>query len=47
MEYSVRQLKEIYQKEAEIGNKVRLNLGDEERKEKLVELTAESDPLTL
>ena len=47
MDYSVRQLKGIYQKEAEIDNKVSLDLGDEERKNKLVVLTAESDPLTL
>ena len=47
MDYSVQQLKGIYRKEAEIDNKVRLDLGDEERKNKLEELTAESDPLTL
>ena len=42
----MQQLKEIYRKEAEIDNKVRLDLGDEERKKKLEEQTAESDPLT-
>ena len=46
MEYSVQLLKEIYRKGAEIDNKVRLDLGDEERKTKLEEHTAESDPLT-
>ena len=42
----MQQLKEMYRKEAEIDNKVRLDLGDEERKKKLEELAAESDPLT-
>ena len=32
--------------QAEVDNKVRLDLGDEERKKKLEELAAESDPLT-
>ena len=42
----MQQLKEMYRKEAEIDNKVRLDLGDEERKNKLEELAAESNPLT-
>ena len=42
----MQQLKEMYRKQAEIDNKVRLDLGDEERKKKLEELTAESNPLT-
>ena len=46
MEYYVQQLKEISGKEAEIDTKVRLDLGHEERKKKLEELTAESDPRT-
>ena len=45
-EYSVQQLEENQRKEAENDNKVRLDLGDEERKKKIEELTAESDPLT-
>ena len=45
--YSVLQLRKVLRKEAEPDNKVRLDLGDEERKKKkLEELTAESDPLT-
>ena len=41
------QLRKVQWKEAEPDNKVRLDLGDEERKKKkLEELTAESDPLT-
>ena len=36
----------MFRKQAEIDNKVRLDLGDEERKKKLEELTAESNPLT-
>ena len=36
----------VLRKEAEPDNKVRLDLGDEERKKKLEELTAESDLLT-
>ena len=36
----------VLRKEAEPDNKVRLDLGDEERKKKLEELTSESDPLT-
>ena len=46
MDYSVQQLKEMYRKQADPDNKVRLDLGDEERKKKLDELAAESDPLT-
>ena len=46
VEYSAQQLKEMCQKQAEIDNKVRLDLGDEERKKKLEEPTAESNPLT-
>ena len=42
----MQQLKEMYRKQTEIDNKVRLDLGDEERKKKLEELAAESDPLT-
>ena len=42
----MQQLKEMYRKEADPDNKVRLDLGDEERKKKLEELAAESDPLT-
>ena len=42
----MQQLKEMYRKEADSDNKVRLDLGDEERKKKLEELAAESDPLT-
>ena len=45
-EYSVQQLRKVQRKEAEPENKVRLDLGDEERKKKLEEVTAESDPLT-
>ena len=45
-EYSVQQLRKVQRKEAEPDNKVRLDLGDKERKKKLEELTAESDPLT-
>ena len=36
----------MFRKQAEIDNKVRLDLGVEERKKKLEELAAESDPLT-
>ena len=46
MEYSVQRLNEIYGQEAEIDTNVRLDLGDKERKKKLEELTAESDPFT-
>ena len=42
----MQQLKEMYRKEADPDNKVRLDLGDEESKKKLEELAAESDPLT-
>ena len=42
----MQQLKEMYRKEADPDNKMRLDLGDEERKNKLEELAAESDPLT-
>ena len=42
----MQQLKEVFRKQAEIDNKARLDLGDEERKKKLEELAAESDPLT-
>ena len=45
-EYSVQQLRKVRRKEAEPDNKVSMDLGDEERKKKLEELTAESDPLT-
>ena len=36
----------VLRKEPEPDNKVRLDLGDEERKKKLEEVTAEFDPLT-
>ena len=42
----MQQLRKVLRKEAEPGKKVRLDLGDEERKKKVEELTAESDPLT-
>ena len=42
----MQQLKEMYRKEADPDNKVRLDFGDEKRKKKLEELAAESDQLT-
>ena len=44
--YSVQQPSKVLRKVAEPDNRVRLDLGDEERKKKLEELTAESDPMT-